>query len=220
MPFPRTWTKGGASKSRCMLSGIHFLPHATFLAFVYKAWHVHVCINREPLISQLPNKASLDFTIGNGGHIDPDPIGVYLSQSKWASALMPQRCYDPTDHRRAVRYQGRTITETGKQAKVLPQTLLYGPEEIKIEINDLHSLSIILWHLFSFIINLDVFCKEKEETVWDICFEERYQRVVIYYFLFGVLGIRSRRPYIDLAHRDLNSNKRICQLHRHFSASV
>lgn len=62
-----------------MLSGIRFLPRATFLAFVYKAWHVHVCINREPLISQLPKKVSLDFTIENGGHTDPGPIWIYLS---------------------------------------------------------------------------------------------------------------------------------------------
>lgn len=82
MTFPRTWTKGGVPTSQCMLSGIHFLPLATLLAFVYKAWHVHVCINREALISQLPNKDSFDFTIGNGGHIDPDPVWVHLSWSR------------------------------------------------------------------------------------------------------------------------------------------
>lgn len=93
MTFPRTWTKGGVPTSQCMLSGIHVLPHDTLLAFVYKAWHVHVCINREALISQLPNKGSFDFTIGNGGHIGPDPIWVHLSWSRWVPALMPQRCY-------------------------------------------------------------------------------------------------------------------------------
>nr|XP_060483217.1 tropomyosin alpha-3 chain-like isoform X1 [Panthera onca] len=42
----------------------HLLPHATFLAFVSKPWHVDVDINRETLISQPPSRASSDFTMG------------------------------------------------------------------------------------------------------------------------------------------------------------
>lgn len=42
----------------------YLLPHATFSAFVSKTWHVDMCINRETLISQLPSRASSDFTMG------------------------------------------------------------------------------------------------------------------------------------------------------------
>jgi hypothetical protein len=80
MTFSRTWTKEGPPHpDACSQVSTPPPPHATFLAFVYKVWHVHVCINREPLISQLPKKASLDFTIENGGHTDLGPIWVYLS---------------------------------------------------------------------------------------------------------------------------------------------
>lgn len=71
--------EGTRSSECCYLS--YLLPHATFLAFMSKSWHVDMCINREPLISQLSNKTSSDFTMGNGGHTDLALYGfIYLGQ--------------------------------------------------------------------------------------------------------------------------------------------
>lgn len=88
---------------------------------------MHVCINREPLISQLPNKAGLDFTIGNGGHVDPDPIWV-ICHGQGGHLPCHKDATGKPDHRRAMSYQGWTIIETGKQAKVLSQNLPNGSE--------------------------------------------------------------------------------------------